>query len=330
MGIEKHIRKDVIMKKKSVFMYLAIFMAFIFVLSACTSNEKPLKVMTLKGPTAMGMAAMMKEEKSDREFEIVTSPDQIVPKIVKGEVDLCAVPANLASVIYKKTEGNVQVLNINTLGVLYIVERGENIKSLKDLEGKTIIASGKGASPEYVLKYLLKESGIAMNKVNIEWKAEHSEVLPSLIKDKNAVALLPEPFVTVAKTKIKDLRSALDLTKEWEISQKDKENPSLPVMGVLIARKDVLKNTKQISAFLDDYKASIESVNADPKKAAEIIASLKIVPKPVAEKAIPKCNIVFISGDEMKTKLSGYLKVLFDQNPKSVGGQLPGDDFYWK
>lgn len=331
--------------------FLSCILAFVLIFSACgkkeapsnkteepvskteesvSAKEEPLRILTLKGPTAMGMAPMMAEDNPERTFEIAGAPDVAVAKLLKGQVDLCAIPANLASVIYQKSDKGIKVLNINTLGVLYMVERGDKINSIKDLEGKTLVTSGKGATPEYVLKYLLKANGLDETKVNIDWRAEHSEVVSAMIKNEKAIGLLPEPFVSVAKGKIKDLRSALDLTKAWDDLQKNNPEPSSLVMGVLVARKEALKDKERIGKFLKDYEKSIEEVKADPEKAAKIIGEKDIVPEKVAKQAIPNCNMVFVKGEKMQAYLSGFLKVLFDQNPKSVGGQLPDGDFYWK
>ncbi len=330
--------------------FLSCILAFVLIFSACVkkeastdksgdavskteesvSTEKPLRILALKGPTAMGMAPMMAEDNPERIFEIAGSPDVAVAKLLKGEVDLCAIPANLASIIYQKSDKGIKTLAINTLGVLYLVERGEAVNSIKDLEGKTLLASGKGATPEYVLKYLIEAKGLDESKIKIEWKAEHSEVVSALAKDKDTIGLLPEPFVSVAKGKIKDLRSALDLTKAWDDLEKESPTPSKLVMGVLVAGNEALKDRERIGKFLKDYEKSIEEVKANPEKAAKIIGEKDIVPEKVAKQAIPNCNMVFVEGAEMRDYLSGFLKVLFDQNPKSVGGKLPDGDFYWK
>ena len=300
-------------------------------------EETPVRVMALKGPTAMGMVQLMDSSEAGAvsgnayTFTIAASADEVTPKLVQGEADIAAVPANLASVLYNNTEGQVQVLAINTLGVLYIVENGESIQSVSDLAGKTIYASGKGSTPEYALNYILSGNGIDPEAdVTIEWKSEHSECVAALAADEDGIAMLPQPFVTTAQTQNGNLRVALDLTEEWDALQADAESPSALLTGVVVARTAfVQEHPEAVNAFLDSYQESVEYVNANIPEAASLIEKYDIVPAAVAEKALPYCNIAFIEGSEMQEKLSGYLSVLFDQNPVSVGGALPAEDFYY-
>ncbi len=294
-------------------------------------------IMALKGPTAMGMVKMMSEvdagELSDNnyQFTIAAAVDEVTPKLVQGETDIAAVPANLASVLYNNTEGQVEVLAINTLGVIYIVESGESVSSVEDLRGKTIYASGKGATPEYALNYILRENGIdPASDVTIEWKSEHTECLTALMAADNAIAMLPQPFVTTAQTKSDKIRVALDLTEEWDKLQQGVEEPSALLTGVVVARKEFVdENPEAVKAFLEHYRESVEYVNANTEDAANLVGEYGIVTADVAVKALPACNIVCIEGEEMKEKLSGYLQVLFEQNPASVGGAMPEDAFYY-
>ena len=295
-----------------------------------------MRVVALKGPTAMGLVKLMEDDKGagTYDFDIISAVDEVAPLLVKGEADVACVPANLASVLYNNTEGAVQVLAVNTLGVLYIVEKGESVHSLEDLKGRTIYASGKGATPEYALNFILSQNGIDPEQdVTIEWKSEHAECLAALTAEAEgalpagAIAMLPQPFVTTALMKAEGLRVALDLNAEWDALGVD----STLITGVAVVRKAFAEaNTDAVNAFLDGYKASVEWVNANTDGAAALIGGLDIVPEAVAARALPACNITFIEGDEMKAKLSGYLGVLLDANPKAVGGKLPGDDFYYK
>ena len=255
----------------------------------------------------------------------------MTPKIVRGETDIAAVPANLASVLYNNTQGEVQVLAVNTLGVLYIVESGDSVNSVEDLRGKTIYASGKGATPEYALNYILSENGIDPEKdVTIEWKSEHAECLAALLAEDNAIAMLPQPFVTTAQTKSDKIQVRLDLTAEWDAIQTNSEAPSQLITGVVVVRKQYAQeNPEAVEAFLKSYAESVEYVNANVEDAAQLVGKYEIVPAAVAQKAIPACNITCITGADMQQKLSGYLNVLFEQNPKAVGGALPADDFYY-
>ena len=315
----------------------AMLCAAVMTLGAAALAENDVNVTALKGPTAMGMVKLMDEAERGAvdgnayTFDIAAAVDEVTPKIVKGETDIAAVPANLASVLYNNTQGEVQVLAVNTLGVLYIVESGDSVNSVEDLRGKTIYASGKGATPEYALNYILTENGIDPEKdVTIEWKSEHAECLAALLAEDNAIAMLPQPFVTTAQTKSDKIQVRLDLTAEWDAIQTNSEAPSQLITGVVVVRKQYAQeNPEAVEAFLKSYAESVEYVNANVEDAAQLVGKYEIVPAAVAQKAIPACNITCITGADMQQKLSGYLNVLFEQNPKAVGGALPADDFYY-
>ena len=303
-----------------------------------------IRVAALKGPTAMGLVSMMAADGMDS-FTLAGSADEVTPALIKGDLDVACVPANLASVLYNKTEGGIVCLAVNTLGVLYIVENGEEIRSMEDLRGKTIVSAGKGATPEYGLRYLLSENGIDPDRdVTLDWKSEHSECVAALASGAATIAMLPQPFVTAAQGKIETLRTALDLTAEWDAL----DNGSTMVTGVVVARKAVLEESGAmleawlngtapgwdkggpIDCFLADYADSVGWVNANPAEAGALIAEYGVVESAaLAEKALPRCNIVCLTGQEMAEKLSGYLQVLADAAPESVGGALPRDDFYY-
>lgn len=312
-----------------------------------TPAEDPVtvRVAALKGPTAMGMVKLMSDSDAAAEsgeettgntydFILAASADEVSPKLMQGELDIACVPANLASVLYNRTDGGIVTLAVNTLGVLYIVENGNSVQSMADLAGRTIAASGKGSTPEYALRYLLSENGIDPDTgVTIDWKSEHSECVAALASGAATIAMLPQPFVTVAQTQLPDLRVALDLTEEWDAL----DNGSALLTGVVVARADfVEEHPAAVEEFLTSYAESVEWVNANTAEAAELIGGYDIVDAAVAERALPYCNIVCITGSEMKDMLSGYLQVLFDAAPASVGqdaetgeGGLPGDDFYY-
>lgn len=293
--------------------------------------EKPdkVRVVALKGPTAMGMTKMMNDHDEAKdggfEFEILAAPDEITPKIAQGSVDIACVPANLGAVLFNKTEGKVRAAAVNTLGVLYICENGDTVKSIEDLKGKTIYSAGKGSTPEYALNFIIKNSGLE-NDVTIEWKSEHAECLTALLANENSVAMLPQPFVTTAQTKNEGVRAALDLNDEWDKLGVD----SSLLTGIVIVRSEFAeKYPETVKSFLEEYGASVKYVNENVDAAAELVGKYDIVPAAVAKKAIPNCHIVCITGSEMKDMLGGYLKVLFDNEPKSVGGKLPTDEFYF-
>lgn len=327
------------MKKRITCLLLSVLLV-VGLMAGCgqkAAKQSDVRVAALKGPTAMGMVKLMddadnkKTESNNYSFTIAGSADEITPKLIQGEIDMACVPANLAAVLSKKTEGKMQVLAVNTLGVIYIVEDGETVKSVSDLKGKTIYASGKGSTPEYALNYMLKSNGIDPEKdVTVEYKAEHAECLSALTTNKGAVAMLPQPFVTTAQVQNPNIRIALDMTKEWEASAKKDGSDASLITGVVVARKEfVEKNADAVRLFLDQYKQSVEYTNKNIDDAAALIEKYDIIKAAVAKKAIPYCNITFIAGKEMKDQLSGYLGELFKQNPAAVGGELPKDEFYY-
>ena len=298
---------------------------------AVTSDATPVRVAALKGPTAMGLVQLMDEsgagtvDGNDYSFSIVASPTEMTPMIVRGEVDIAALPANLASVLYNNTDGGVKVLAVNTLGVLYIVQHGDDVSSVQDLAGKTIYASGKGSTPEYALSYILEEAGLA-DSVTVEWKSEHAECVAAIVNDSDAVALLPQPFVTTAMMQDPSIRVALDLNDAWAEVSPD----SALITGVIVARTAFVEaNGEAVDSFLAQYRESTDYANSDVAGAAALVGKYDIVPEAVALKALPECNIVCITGDEMEADLSSYLSVLYEANPASVGGALPAEDFYY-
>ena len=300
--------------------------------TAVSTPVGSLPVAALKGPTAMGLVKLMADDEAERRysFTIAGSADEITPRLVKGDIQIAAVPANLAAVLYNNTKGGIQVLAINTLGVLYILENGKDIHTVEDLRGKTILSAGKGATPEYALNFMLRQNGLEPGRdVTIEFRSEHSECAAILNTKDKAIAMLPQPFVTAAQMKNEEIRVALDLNREWALAQ---ENPASLITGVVVARADfVRQNPQAVADFLAAYRASVDYVT-DPRNiepASELVAKYDIVSAAIAQRAIPQCNIAFIAGAEMKERLGGYLSILHDQNPKAVGGALPDENFYF-
>lgn len=319
------------MMKKMMALMMLLAMALSF--TAVAEDNVTLRLGGLKGATSIGMVKLLDDaEKGETnvnyDFTMAAAADELSPLMIQGKMDVLAVPANLAAVLYNKTEGKVQFAAINTLGVVYIVEKGgESIQSVSDLKGKTIYATGKGTTPEYALRYLLGQYGLDIEKdVTMEWKSEPTETVLAMKTQENAVAMIPQPFVTVAQGQVENLRVALDLTAEWNAL----DNGSQFITAGLIVRKEFAEqNPEAFKAFLEEYKASTEYVNNNVAEAAKLVEKYGIVKAAVAEKAIPHCNITYIDGDEMQTALEGYLTVLFDMNPAALGGKLPGEDFYY-
>lgn len=287
----------------------------------------------LKGPTSIGMVKLLDDaEKGNTsnlyDFTMAGSADELTPLLLKGELDVLAAPVNLGAVLYNKSEGAVQMAAINTLGIIYIVEKGgEEVTDMESLKGMTIYATGKGSTPEYALTYLLSQHGLTLGEdVLVEWMSEPTEIVAKMTAEDHTVAMLPQPYVTVAGTQVEGLKVALDLTEEWNKLGVDSR---FLTAGLIVRKAFAEEHAEEFKTFLDEYEASTEFVNSNVEEASALVEKYDIVKAPIAKKAIPECNIVCIRGDEMKTATEGYLKVLNDLNPKSVGGKLPGEDFYY-
>lgn len=291
-----------------------------------------INVAVLKGPTAIGMVRLMSSTesgaaKNNYHFTVAGTADEITASIIKGDIPVAAVPCNLAATLYNKTKGGVTVCAVNTLGVLYILDTGDSVQTLADLKGKTIYATGAGTTPEYTLRHLLSKAGIDPDKdVTITFVSEASEAAAKIAaSDEEVIAMLPQPYVTIAKSKKEGTRVAIDITAEWE-----KVTGETLVTGVIVANTAWLKDHGEaFQTFLGEYKESTAFATEHVDEAAELVEHFDIFKAAVAKQAIPQCNIVCYTGAEMKKAVSDYLKVLFDANPKAVGGALPGDDFYY-
>lgn len=297
-----------------------------------TASADAVRVGSLKGPTSMGLAYLMEkdgETSHTYEFTMAGKADELVGNIANGSLDIALVPANVASVLYAKTSGQVNVIDINTLGVLYVVASDDSISTMADLKGKTVYMTGKGTTPEFAMNYLLAENGLGSEDVTMEFKSEAAEVASILKEDPSAIGVLPQPFATAACMQNPDLKTVMDLTEQWDLLNTD--GGSRMVTGVTIVRSAFLEENKAaVDQFLKDHAESAQYTSAEPEKAAELVAGLGIVEKaPMALKAMPLCNIVCITGEDMKQALSCYLKVLEAQDAKAIGGALPGDDFYY-
>ena len=303
--------------------------------SAAPAEETVVRVGGLKGPTTMGLVKLMQDAENGEaqnayEFTMVTAADELTAMVAGDQVDIALLPANVASVLYHKTNQNVSVIDINTLGVLYLVSGDTSITSLDQLAGKTVYLTGKGTTPDYVFNYLLSSAGLSAEDVTLDFRSEATEVAAILAENPEAVGLLPQPFVTVALSQNDALSIIMDLTGEWDKLQAEDSNSRL-VTGVTIVNNDFLSShPDMVDAFLEEHEASALYTDNHPAEAAELIAAAGIVAKaPIAEQALPYCNITCITGEDMKEALSGYLEVLYEQAPESVGGSLPDDAFYY-
>ena len=305
-----------------------------------TAPKKPeVRITTIAGPTGVGMAQLMAQNDAQKTanaytFDVVDDPTKAVAAVSNGSTDIAAVPTNLAATLYKKTSGKVQILAVNTLGVLYMLDNGAGIKAVADLKGKEIYSSGQGANPEYVLRYILEKNGLNPDKdVKLHFVEDNDALTAAIVQGAAQVAMVPEPKVTVCLVQMKAAGKtvptvALNMTEEWN---KVAGGSSTLMMGCVIARKEfVEKNGAAVQAFLKEYESSITAVKSDVAAAAGWCETYKIIPKAaIAKQAIPRCGLTFVTGAAMKQQLSGYLDVLFKANPKVVGGSMPADDFYY-
>ena len=313
---------------------LILSLMLLFSMTAFAETEKPtVRLAAMTGPTAMGLVKLLDDAKqgvaaNQYDFLLAGAADEISPSLIQGKLDIASIPVNLAAILNNKTNGGLTLLAVNTLGVIYIVEKGgESIQSLADLKGKTLYATGKGSTPEYNLTYLLTQAGLTLGEdVIVEWKSEPAEVVALMSQQETAFAMLPQPFVTVAQTKVENLRVALNLTEEWDSLGLDSR---MITSGIVVRTQFLQENPEAVENFLKDFAASAQYANEHVPETAALIGELGIVPAPVAQKALPFCNIVCLTGEEMQTALSSYLQVLYDLNPASVGGALPADSFYY-
>ncbi len=320
--------KKNLMKRIVAMITAAVMLFSLAAFAACSKkqDDTEIRIAALKGPTGMGMVKLAdKQNYPNYTVSIEASPDALNPRIISGEVDVAAVPVNLASVLYNKLDGDISVLAVSTLGVLYVVEAGSKVNSVADLAGKTVYATRQGATPEYILNYLLDKNGVA-GSVEVNYVGEHAALATMLANGSAEIGMLPEPNVTSTLTGNDNLHIALNLTEEW-----NKVCSTELVQGVVIARKSfVNEHPEAIEQFLREYEKSSAFVNENIDEAAKLIVDAGILGNvEIAKKAIPNCNISFSKGEAMHKAVEGMLAVLFEANPKSIGGKLPDKDFYY-
>lgn len=319
--------------KKLISILLTLILSLSF--AGCSQvDTKTVKanVYGIAGPTGIGLANLMKDAKEDGgsldyNIQLAASNDEIVAKITNKEADIAAVATNLASTLYNKTEGGIKVLAVNTLGVLNVVTKGIEVNSIADLKGKTIYSTGQGANPEYIINKILEANNLKVGEdVKIEFVSQPTELVAKIVPQKEAIVIAPQPVATSITVQDAEAKIVIDLNDEW-----NKLGDKKLVMGCIIARSEYIEqNPEAIEAFLEDYEASIKAVSEDIDGTAVACEEFGIIAKAaIAKKAIPYCNIVFEADEEMKSDLSAYLEFLHSANPKSVGGKLPADDFYY-
>lgn len=296
-------------------------------LSEYTSEADALRIGSMKGPTSIGLASMMDQEQG--QFTVVGAADELTPLLLQDQIDIALVPANVAAVLYARTEGQIQVIDVNTLGVLYGISLDESINNVEDLRGRTVYMTGKGTVPEYTFMALLAAANISTDEVTVEFCSEPTEVVAQISQHADAVGILPQPYATACTLKNENLHTVLDLTVAW--AQMTGGQKGDVVTGVTVAKTSTIEEKEgAVKLFLQRHAASAEVAQTDPSAIVAKVVELGIIEsETLAEKAIPNCNVVCYTGEEMKNALGGYLQALFDQNAEALGGSLPGDDFYF-
>ncbi len=319
---------------KNMFKIIAVLLLIVSLPFVCaaenTADKAVVRVAALQGPTGMSVAHMMTENDGSYELTLVAAPAEVNALVISGQVDIASVPINVGAVLYNKTEGGVKALALTTRGMLYVLEKGDTIHSVQDLEGKTILYAGQGATPEYVTEYILSTFGV---NATLETEAEHAAVASKAIEGLADIVLLPEPMVTNVLMKAPDFRVALDITEAFaEAAEQNGTADAQLSMSVVIARKEFAQaHPDLVAAFMEDLEASIAFANENVAQAAQEIAALGIIPAAkVAEKALPSCRLVFVSGEDMQAQAAPLYEILFSANPASVGGKVPDEAYYLK
>lgn len=286
----------------------------------------------LTGPSGVGGVKLIAdseagETRNDYGVTIATANDEVVAGLTSGDIDIAAMASNLAANLYNKTDGSIQVAAVSGLGVLYILENGETVRDMDDLEGKTLYATGQGANPEFALNYLLEKSGVSPDDVDIQWRAA-DEITTLMVSGEAQLCMMPVPASTAIMMKNTDVREALNLSEEWD----DLSNGSRLTMTTLVVRTEFAQeNPRAVIDFLADYQESVDFMNSGDEGAAQLVADYGIAASAaIAQAAIPKCALVCITGaDNMMSAIQGYYEVLWQADPTSIGGGIPDDGFYF-
>lgn len=299
-------------------------------LSGCVKEDDvTIRVGSLKGPTTIGIVNMINNtdnmNHNTYDFTVASQPDEIAAALNAGDIDIALIPANLASILYNRTNGGIQVIDINTYGVLYCLSSDASITSIADLSGKTVITTGQGATPEYAMNYLLEQYGVT--DCTLDFKVEGAEVIASLQENPDQIAVLPQPAATAAIAQVEGLQINFSLDDEWNNVTSD----SRLVTGVTVVRTEFAQeHPDAVNSFIVDHHNSAIAANDDVETTAQLVVDQGIIGAvPIAQRAIPLCNVVCVTGNQLRPELEGYLQTLYDANPESIGGAMPGDDFYF-
>ena len=307
---------------------LSLFLCLLLVLSlaSCAQKSDSVRIGVLKGPTGLGASYLMEQNeqnlsKNTYEFTVAGSADELTGRLLSGDLDLAALPTNVIASLSNKSGGEIVALGVNTLGVLYVLENGNSVHTVSDLAGKTVTAAGQGTTVEYILSAILAGNSV---ETDVVWTAEHAETATLALAGNADLIVLPEPMVTSTMLKNSDLRIALSLTDEWNALGYG----VLPMGGFAVRKAFLNEHPDQVANFVDEYGDSVDFINMNTADGAVLAEKFDIIAAAVAEKAAPQCNMVWLFGDGYRASYKEFLTVLYEQNPASIGGALPGDDFY--
>ena len=310
---------------------VALFAATCAAALAGNAQASRVRIGALKGPSAVGLAQLMATRQEEYDITLGSTPDEMAALLASGQVDIAALPTNMAAALYNRTSGNVQILGLTTLGVLYVLENGEDVQTAADLAGRTLWATGQGATPEYTLNFILEQQGLT-DQVRVEYVAEHAELATLAAVGRADLVMLPEPHVSTLLMRDVGFRVALDITQEFAEAARLAGKPDMALaMGCWAVRRQFAQEHPQAAeAFLAAYAESVAYVSANVEESAQWIAEFGILPQTeVAAKALPNTNVVSISGQAMRERIEPLFAVWFAANPRSLGGEIPGDDFYF-
>lgn len=318
---------------KIISLALVLLIAVPFTLSSCqkADSELEIKIYALSGTTAMGMAQMISNAENDTDemnynIEIFNAADKITNAVITGECAIAALPTNVAAKLYKKSEGGVQLLALNTLGVLYVLDTTGSINTLSDLSGKTVYIPGGGSNPEYITAALINGAGISNVTLDTTSYPDPNALQVALAAGKVSIAVLPEPKVSVVTGSAQNVKVAIDLTAEWEKIYGE----NTLVQGCLVINKAFAdEHPAEVKKFLQDYEASVNFISQGSDEAVGMVVDTGIIPKaPLVKKALPKCNLCCITGNDMKDSIGVFYEKIFALDKQSIGA-MPDDGFYY-
>lgn len=299
--------------------------------TAALAEPLQLTVAGLKGPSSIGMLRMIESEPVfgedvETEYQIVDEPQLMIARIMSGEADIAAVPINLAAVLYNKG-APYRLGAVTGDGLLHIVSSREDIGSVEDLKGKRIYCIAQGSTPEFVLRYVLEKSGIDPDtEVELDFSFDHVAIAPQLIAGKVDLAVLPEPFVSIVASKNPAVQPVIDLQQVW--AELSGTGDTYPITATLVRNSLYREHPEALKAFFAAYRESIDWANANPAEAGGLAGKYMEMPAPIIAKAMPRLNLRYQSPREARSRVEELYQVFHGFAPASVGGTIPGDEFY--